>query len=362
MSSGLPAQKKSKDAGSDRITTQKGKVIRRLEILKEGFEEITYKKSGKESKIPTADVQKIEWGDLPDSWERAEVAAEKGDWEKAASLYQDTANSTSRPAFGAAAGFKALQALLKTSSGDSSKAEQAATATQSWISSNPDHREAPEAMEMLGKLHLLAAKPNEALTAFKALEAAVNSKNLPTTWLARARYGQGQALTDQGQFEKARQAYGSASATLRNQDLSKEPVAQAIFVAAEVGKGETLMAEDKHDEALQYFRGMEMSATGNPALKTAASCGRAAALVEIGIAGKDHKKLRTAQDQLAKVSATDLLDGDSSAKALYYLGKVIRALGKDEPDSSRKARRYFESVIHDYPDSPWALEAQRANK
>jgi tetratricopeptide (TPR) repeat protein len=358
----LPAQKKSKDSGSDRITTQKGKVLRKLEILKEGFTEVTYKKSGKEQKIRTDQVIKIEWGNLPESYQRAGVAAEKGDWEKAASLYQDAANSSSRAAFSAAAGFLALDALLKTSSGDATKAGSAATNAQNWLDKNADHGKTPETMAMLGKLWLLAAKPEEALAAFKKLEEAVNTKNLPTTWLARARYGQAMALTDEGKFEKARQAFGSAAATLRGQDLSKDPAAAAIFIAAEVGKGETLMAEGKFDSALQNFQQITMVAGSNEALKTAAICGQAAALVEIAVAGKDHKKLRNAQDQLARVSATDLLDGDSSAKALYYLGKVVKALGKDEPDSARRSKRYFESVIQGYPDSSWALIAQRALK
>ncbi len=362
MTPSATAQRKSKSAGSDKLTTIQGKVLRRLEVIQEGFTEITYKRGKTEHKIPTKDVLKIEWGNLPESWQRAQVAAEKGDWEKAASLYQDTANASSRTALVAAAGFLALEALLKTSAGDASKADMSATAAKSWLAAHTDHRKTPEVMGMLGKLYLLAAKPKEALKAYKDLEAAVDSKNLPTTWLARARYGQAMALTDEGEFEKARQAYSSAAATLRGQDLSKDPAAAAVFIAAEVGKGETLMAEKKFDVALNNFRGMEMTAGKNAALKTAAVCGQAAAMVEIGIASKDHKKLRTAQDRLARVSATDLLDGDSSAKALFYLGKVIRALGKDEPDSGRKAKRYFESVIQGYPDSTWALEAQRALK
>ena len=359
---GIPAQKKSKDTGSDRITTSQGKVLRKLEVIDEGFREITYKKSGKEQKIPTVEVTKIEWGDVPDSFERAGVAADKGDWEKAANLYQDAANASTRSAFTAAAGYLALDALLKTSTGDPTKASSAASAAQAWIDKNPDHHKTPDTMAMLGKFWLLAAQPDQALAAFKKLEATVNAKTLPTTWLARARYGQAISLTDKGDFQKARQAYGSAAATLRNQDLSKDPEAAAIFVAAEVGTGETMMAEGKHEDAMRNFQQIKMVAGANEALKTAATCGEAAALVEIAIASKDHKKLRTAQDQLARVSAMDLLDGDSSAKALYYLGKVVMALGKDEPDSARRSKRYFESVVQGYPDSSWAVEAQRALK
>ncbi len=76
--------------------------------------------------------------------------------------------------------------------------------------------------------------------------------------------------------------------------------------------------------------------------------------------------MREAQLLLARVSATDLFEGETTAKSRYLLAKTILLLGKthEGPDYASRAEQLFDSVAKDFPDSTWGLlaEAERRKK
>ncbi|MEZ5989639.1 MAG: tetratricopeptide repeat protein [Planctomycetota bacterium] len=357
LPAGLPAQDKA--APDDRITTADGKILRRVEVLSETLTEVKYKKGGKEESMPYADVLDVEYTPAPDSYLRGVAALERGDLATAANLFQDAASGADRPALGAHAGFRAVKTLVAAAAQDPTQASIAAQAAATWLAANAEHRQAPEAHRLHGQALLLAGEGAKALAAFQALEDLARTKNLKQVWIARARFGIAEAQVRAKEFQKAREAYQGAAATLRAMDLSSDIEAARLAVAAEVGVGETFMEDGHADEALRYFQGLEMKASNDADLRNAAVCGRSAALCEVGAASKDLDKLRAAQEGLARVSATDVLDGDSSVKALYYLGRCLLALGDHEPDGARRARRYFELVVQSYPGNRWAAYAQK---
>ena len=70
--------------------------------------------------------------------------------------------------------------------------------------------------------------------------------------------------------------------------------------------------------------------------------------------------IRRAQIALATASVMDSTSGEASAKANYYLGKCLLALGPDREGDTFKARAaaYFQIVATNYPTSRWAAAAK----
>ena len=352
-----------KKPGQDKIITTTGKVLRSIEIQREGLTEVVYVFRNKEKKVPVSEIQRIEWQPVPVSFVRAGLSEERGDYETAANLYQNAADSSTRAALKAHASFRALRALLLSGLADANKAKIAADQAASWIAANSEHRRLPDAQQIHGRALLAAQQGRAAVDAFDKLEQLATGKFLGPAWIANAKFGKGLAYVAMGEFGKARQAYNAATASLLSSDSADSKKLQSLIVASKVGVGECYIAEKKYRQAKNHFRGL-LAAAGrrNPALRSAALCGTAQANYEEAIKKrKDSKLLREAQLALAEVTATDLEDSDATPKALYYFGKTLLALGKSKegPDFARRAEALFRNVVEQYPESRWVAVARK---
>ncbi len=349
----------AQDAG-DTIRRAGGQVLRNVEVLSETLTEVKFKQRGKTTSIPSREVTEIDFGGTGEVWNRAKFALSRSDFRRAADLFQETADKGSRAVVKSHAGFQAASALYLAATADTSVAATAASALSSWIGSNADHRLLPMARLQLGKALLLAGKSDEALAAFKTLGTEASAKDLGPTWVARAKAGLGQALVAKGDFDAARTAYLSAAAVLRTTD-SKDAANHDLLVTTQTAQGECYIAEKRYQEAASFFRDMANRARNDPALIAAGRCGEAQANYEAARLKKDMSAVRDAQDVFAQISATDLADGDATAKAVYYLAQTILTLGKtgEGTDYSSRATRILKSVVDSYPNSRWASQARR---
>lgn len=350
-------------AQSDVIRKTDGQALRKVEILSETLDKVTYKARKKEQSVNAIDVAETSYGGVGEALERARYASEKGDHTRAANLYQEVADSAKRDALRAWASFWAARQLYLGSAGNPSASGVAASTMESWLSSNSEHRLVPLARETLGQAQLAAGKNDAAQSAFAELGKIARSKNLGPMWVARAKFGEAQSLIAGAKFADARTAFVAASATLSAEVAANRDAAN-LSVAAKTGEGECYLAEKRNKEAQDFFRRLKSSASRNPMLAAAASCGEAQALFEAAKAKKDIKGMRRAQVLLAEVSATDVSDGDASPKAVYLLGQVIMTLGSENEgkDFRQRARGMFQQVVDSYPASRWALAARKALK
>jgi hypothetical protein len=78
------------------------------------------------------------------------------------------------------------------------------------------------------------------------------------------------------------------------------------------------------------------------------------------VATNRSEDIRRAQLSLAKASVTDAVGGEASAKANYYLGRSLVALGPDKEGDNfkQRANAYFQIVVDGYPTSRWAALAK----
>ena len=73
----------------------------------------------------------------------------------------------------------------------------------------------------------------------------------------------------------------------------------------------------------------------------------------------DAAGLRTAEIALAEACVLDTGAGDTAAKANYYLGRVVTALGeRASQDWKNRATAYFNLVIRSYSTSRWVGPAK----
>ena len=119
-------------------------------------------------------------------------------------------------------------------------------------------------------------------------------------------------------------------------------------------------ATDRKDfaRAESFFHGLT---TGKEAeLVAAGHAGEGEAIFLSAVAGNRLDEVRRAQLSLAKACVLDTQSSEASAKANYYLGRCLKALGPEREGDSFKARAdaYFQIVAAHYPASRWAAEAK----
>jgi hypothetical protein len=311
-------------------------------------------------------VLRIEWSEPPEAFTRGELAEEKGEFEPAANYFAEAANSDAREPLRIDAAFRSARCQVRAAVSQPEKATAAAAALQAFRDTHKESRLLPMAMLLHGRALRYAGKFDESAAVLKELEDLATAKGLGQTWDAQAKYERGLAMMEADKFDEARFAFqGASSAITAIRDggtkLSRE--LQSMLLAAEVGQGEGLIAANKVSEAAQFYDQLAAKAGADPSLAIAAAGGKAEAAYFEGVAKKDPLMLRSAQTLCARVIATDLLDGDSTAKALYYSGKILLALGPDleKADPAKRAADYFSRVVKYFPGSRWARRAQAEN-
>ena len=131
----------------------------------------------------------------------------------------------------------------------------------------------------------------------------------------------------------------------------------ALQTEARVMQGETFIDQKFYDDALAYFR--TLAASGGAGLKAAAKTGQGQILYLQGKDKKDVRILRQAQLALAEAAIESDTNPPTSAKALFYMGKVLLALGDKEDKGLARAKSYFQSVRISYPKTHWATLAKK---
>ncbi|MCB9890312.1 MAG: hypothetical protein H6832_06975 [Planctomycetes bacterium] len=364
LSLALPGTLVAQDAAQDDLMRMRdGQTLRKIEVVSETLDTVTYKNGNKEETAASRDVSEIVYGGVGETLERAQYAADNGEFQRAANLYQEVADRSSRDAVKSWAGFWAARNLFFSAAGDVNLAQTAAGALASWIGSNGEHRLLPLAHETHGLALITAGKADEAQQAFAALGKIAQDKDLGALWVARSKFGEGQALVAGSKFADARTAFVAASATLSAQGADNREAAN-LATAAKTGQGECYLAEGRTKEAQDYFRQMQSGAGDNPMLVAAARCGEAQAMLEEAKSKNDFKTIRRAQALLAEVSATDTSDGDASPKAIFLLAQSILTLGEEREgkDFRQRAMSMLQEVVDNYGASRWAAQARSTLK
>lgn len=348
---------------NDTIVTKTGTRIRAVEVTEMTVSHVGYVKGDTEEKIAAAEVAEIVWDDAPELLLEAQGQLNAGDHGAAANLFAEAADRTDRTPLKLEAEFFAARAALAAAGNDEAKARAAQTALQSYLDSAGDGFYSPHAKLLIARALRTQGKNDEAESALQSLEQAISANNLGVAWDARAKFERAQGLLAGGQAREARGAYQRVVTAVDSAltSGSADPELADLKVQSVVREGETYVAEENPDEALAFFRKHTRAPTPGEStvLQAAALAGEGAAMFAKSSAGGDAALLREAQTVLARAAILDTSNGDTTAKALFYLGKILQTLGPDaERDAKTRSMAYFDKVARNYGSTRWAAMAQ----
>lgn len=348
----------------DVIVTTSGRRVRGVEITELTSTTVRYTRSGDTLDLPANSVAEIDWSEPPQGFLLGRTAARNGRFDEAANAFADGAKETKRAVLQVECQFLEADSLARAAGTDQQKAAFAADKLGAWISANDDGFRVPDATHALGRSQLVAGKADEAEATFRKLADDALAKGWAPVWGARARFELARALLAKGDLTNARSAFQQAQQAAQSAG-GEQPSSELLSLMAEasVGVGETMVREGQFDEALRYFRDLSSRAP-NAAIRAAARAGEGEALYLRGKDPVDVESLRSAQIALAEANLLDPTAGEVTAKALYYSGLVLLALGPDHESSNYRQRAldYFASVTREYATSGWAALAAEAAK
>ncbi|MFN3241165.1 MAG: hypothetical protein ACE37K_06590 [Planctomycetota bacterium] len=340
---------------NDVVLKKDGARVRGLEITDFLLSGVRGKRGSDDFELPAHLVKDIEWSDLPEEFTAGKGAMGRGDFAAAAQFFG--AVQSDRPLVKADAEFFKIKAAVAGIGADKGAAATAASHMKDWISSNVNHWRTPEALLLQGRAERLAGTAGAATTTLKELDDRAIRDGFGTIWSARAKYELALTLVADGKAAEARTQFKSASSAadtaLSTTDTDK-PELENLKTLARVGEGETYLVDKDFKQAAAFFKSLANSST--PALKAAAAAGEGEAIFLDAVAKDDANGLRRAQMALARASVFDSTSGESSAKANYYLGRCLLALGAQKEGDSfkQRAQQYFEIVYTSYPSTRWA--------
>lgn len=346
---------------NDVVVKKDGARLRGIEITELTITGLKAKKGNDAIEVPPHQLLAIEWGDLPEAFVSARAALERGDYGNAAQLFGDAERGADRPLVKADCLFFQLKAAVAGLGTDKAAAATAADKAKAWLGANAAHWRLPEAMLLAGRALRLAGNGTEAATTLRELDERSVRDGFGPVWSARAKFELAMTLVADGKASEARtsfQSAGSAADNALGTPSADDAELRNLKTQAKVGEGETFLAEKQWAKAESFFKNL---AGGQQAeLVAAGRAGEGEAILLAALESKNPADLRRAQIALATASVMDTLSGEASAKANFYLGKCLLALGMEREGDTFKARAnaYFQVVATNYPTSRWAAAAR----
>jgi outer membrane protein assembly factor BamD (BamD/ComL family) len=349
-----PAQKVN-----DIVLKKDGARVRGLEITEFLLTGVRGKRGSEPFEIPAHQVATIEWSDLPDAFVTGRAAMDRGDFRTAVQMFGDV--KSDRPLVLADAQFFQIKAAVASVGNDKTAAATAAERAKKWLADNANHWRTPEAMLLAGRAERLAGTGGAAATTLRELDERATRESLGVVWSARAKSELALTLLADGKSSDARTTFQAATSAADSALATAGPDAgelRALKTLARVGEGETFLLDKDFAKAESFFRAL--AASKEPELVAAGHAGEGEAIFQAAVANNRPEDIRRAQVAFAMASVNDVLGGEASAKANYYLGRCLLALGADREGDAfkQRANAYFQIVVSEYPSSRWAAPAK----
>ena len=357
LSAGFGTAQKINDA----IQKKDGARVRGLEITRFLLSGVHAKRGSDTVEVPAHQVLDVEWSNLPESFVVGRAAMQRGDFRNAVQMFGEAMNQTDRPLLKVDAEFFLIKAAVAAIGADQSAAATAAQRAKSWLAANTNHWRTPEALLLAGRAERLAGTGAAAASTLRELDDRATREGFGAVWNARAKSELAMTLLAEGKASEARTTFQSARAAADNALAKPSPddaELRSLKMLARAGEGETWLSEKDFARAESFFHGL---ATGNETdLVAAGHAGEGEAIFLSAVATSRCDEVRRAQLSLAKACVLDAQNSEASAKANYYLGRCLEALGPEREGDSFQARAdaYFQTVASHYPGSRWATEAK----
>ncbi len=344
----------------DTILKKDGKHKTKVLIVKLDRDMISYKSRGKDFTIKSDLVSGYRFGSAPDAYTRGLSASSRENHVAAAKLFDEASKATKVDVVKQAAIFFAGRSFALASLKDATHSNNAVANLQAYLTATPNGYYMPEAKVRLAQTSLAGGDATGAETMLKAIETEAVSGNWELFWPVLIKYTLARAQYEQKKFSDARfsfQAVDGVVATALGQGTKYNSQLATLKTEALVRQGETYIGEKMYDDALGYYQ--TLAGNNTRGVRAAALAGQGQILYIQGVDKNDETKLRQAQNELAKASIEPDTSDPTSAKALFYMGKVLSALGDKEKGSLGRAKTYYTAVRKNYGATEWAARARK---
>lgn len=335
-------------------------------VERNGLDKVVCKAGDKETSYDGGLVERINFGDVPQSFRDGLNLLDRGLHSDAvAQLRSAAGDASARDVVKAAARLEAAEALLRWGATEPARFVEAATEAQAFLSGSPGNRETPRARALLGRALWLAGKPAEAGATLKALWAELKDAD-PTPGYSivgclNAGIHAARALADAKDTEGAKQIYIALEAQAgrlaagASADDALKLLYQSISDEASLGAGYVDLAAGQAKQALTFFQNKvgALKPDSTHALRFGARLGLGEALLADG-------KLRDAWLHLARAAALDPQDADRAARALVRLAECYSKLG--DSDARLQACSRIKAVLSTAGATPAAVRARQLQK
>ncbi|MDA1264757.1 MAG: hypothetical protein O2816_06740 [Planctomycetota bacterium] len=327
-------------------------------VTENSLETVRLDRDGKESTYDSGEVVRIQWGQVPPSFQDGTTYLSRADYENAVAHFRRAAEDPSgRSVVQADARLKAAEALLAWAAVDAHRYSEAANEADRFLADHPSNRSVPQAQWIKGRAQWLGGDAGAAAT-FKALyEQGASDPPSPgydralclEAGLAAARTAllTKDTVNAKALFSALESAFREmAAGTVDDAALLKRLLAGRGEAA--VGDGWCMLADGRASAAQRFFESLVDREELGTAGRYSARLGLAEALLADG-------KAREAQFQFAKVSSLDYSSRDRVAQAL--VGMASCGLKLKDADGLAAARTALERVRDQFGDTPAASRA-----
>jgi len=332
------------------------------EVQSDGSENVVVLVRGKENKVQSDRVVRVEWGSAPPAFEDGLKYFERGLFEDAAAKFRVAAGDASaRDVVQAAAQLHAAESLLAWGASDPVRFDEATGAAEPFLAEHAGHRLVARAQMVEARGLVLAGKPAEGGAKYREVFGHLSGGNVAagydaTTCLragllgARAMLRAEDTLAARELFAAIESAAAPVLSSLDAADARRAELT-AIQDEARLGEGFAELTAGNSKAALAFFQNKLTSLNGG-----ASDTMRSAGALGLGEALLAEGQVRRAEIEFARVSALDHTDRDRVARAQVLLARCAQKLL--DKDFKKSSCTWLKAVVEHYGDTPSAAEAR----
>jgi len=335
---------------SDRIDRTSGGSIANVAVVKEDFNQVTYRQKGKSMTIPSVQVVSISRSATPDALREGRSKLLAGNLGGAVAPLQLAARNTTAWVKEYASFFlgEAFRGL--------GRAQDAVTAYDAVLQAKPDSRFLPDVRLGTAKAWTASKQYGKAEAVLKAFSREVDTKRLNRQHALSAKRLLGHNLEAQGKYSEARREYDSVITEARSLagragDAAQKRRFEVVGLEAQRDKGSAFVKDKKYSDAANLFSKIA-STRDDPMAQAIGTMG----LGEVSLAQGQEDRARV---QLSRVSALGFAAPAARPGVLYMLAQTHVALAaKGQRGASALAKLYIAELTKNYPGTPEARKAQ----
>ena len=286
---------------------------------------------------------------------RADSFLAAGDFQNAVNTFELASSEVGADWLAPLASLRHGESLLAWAVIDGTRAAEAKSTLEQWLTQWPDHFWSSRARIALAPAQAATGDADGATAALQALADEAFNENLGEAVLYRATMARCRIYHNDGQAQIAESRIKDLISKLERKVDTRETPSGLASLFSEISDeartllGDSLLQKGGFSAARTYWESVLRN-------KRAGASSKASAKIGLALEAIDKGELRKAQLLLAGIIATLPNQSPAMAHALFVMGQVSSKNG----DTPTPGSTYWNELIDSHPGSPWAVQARQA--